>query len=155
MDEITPTIHVLLADDDEDFQFLFRDILNELSVSVILQTVEDGKKLMGKLALIKNPPPPHVIFLDINMPIKDGITCLKEIRSHSNFDHIPVFMFSTSDVKKDIEDAFFSGANLYIPKEVFFTADKEIIEKLFSVSYSEYLNKRQRQNFVLNKKNSK
>ena len=60
------SIHTLLADDDEDDRMLFKNLLNELSISAFLMTVEDGEKLMGFLSTLPTSPPPDLIFLDIN-----------------------------------------------------------------------------------------
>jgi len=141
-------IHLLLADDDEDDRILFKDVITELSISAFLITVEDGEKLMGLLSTLPTSPPPHVIFLDINMPRKNGIECLAEIRSNSKFDNVPVFMFSTSVDLQDIDVTYQKGANLYIPKSFFFTAQKEIIEGLFSVHWKKYLTKIPKEKFV-------
>ena len=143
-------IHILLADDDEDDRLLFQEVLNEFSPGVVLSTVIDGEKLMDALATTPTLPPPHIIFLDINMPRKNGIECLAEIRSNTKFDNVPVFMFSTSANKKDIDMTYEGGANLYIPKSVFFSDQKESIRKIFSVHWKEYLAKTPKERFVLN-----
>ncbi len=111
--------YVLLADDDADDRFLFQELVSELSISAFLMTVEDGEKLMGFLSTLPTSPPPQLIFLDINMPRKNGIECLAEIRSNSKFDNVPVFMFSTSVDSQDIDITYEHGANLYIPKSLF------------------------------------
>jgi CheY-like chemotaxis protein len=146
-------IHILLADDDEDDRELFEEMLNDFSVSAFLTTVEDGEELMSKLSESKDCPPPHLIFLDINMPLKNGITCLQEIRNNKKFDGVPVFMFSTSQHIEDIETTYKYGANLYIPKALFFSEQKQIIEKLFSVHWKSYLEKIPKEKYVLGREN--
>src|SRR4030095_8799262 len=141
------SIHIILADDDEDDQQLFKELLTDLSISVFLTTVQDGEKLMNILHTYPDAPPPHLIVLDINMPLKDGIECLTEIRSNRKFDNTPVFMFSTSTYKHDIDKTYEIGANLYIPKVLFFTSQKEIIERLFSVHWKDYVSKLPRDKF--------
>ena len=142
-------VYVLLADDDEDDRMLFKEVLNELSTSTFLMTVEDGEKLMGLLSTLPSSPPPHVIFLDINMPRKNGIECLAEIRSNPKFDNVPIFMFSTSLDLQDIDMTYKNGANLYIPKSIFFTSQKQIIQELFTVHWKNYLAKIPKEKFVL------
>lgn len=142
-------VYILLADDDEDDRNLFKELLSELSISAFLMTVEDGEKLMGLLSMLPASPPPHLIFLDINMPRKNGIECLAEIRSNPKFDNVPVFMFSTSVDLQDIDVTYENGANLYIPKSLFFTAQKQIIEGLFTVHWKNYLAKIPKEKFVL------
>jgi CheY-like chemotaxis protein len=144
-------IHILLADDDEDDRTFFEEALHEFSLSAFLMTVNDGEKLMGVLSTLPSSPPPHVIFLDINMPLKNGIECLTEIRRDKKFDRVPIFMFSTSADKHDIDLTYENGANLYIPKALFFSDQKRILEKLFSVHWENYLSKIPKEEFVLRK----
>ena len=148
-------VHVLLAEDDEDDRFLFEQILTTSSISVFLTTVEDGEKLLNLLETISAPPPPDVIFIDINMPLKNGIECLAQIRGNKKFDKVPVFMFSTSVYKHDVDLAYQLGANLYIPKQLFFDGQKQIIEQLFSVHWKDYLTKIPKDSFVLQKDTKK
>lgn len=145
------TIHILLADDDEDDCELFQEVLSGLPVSTFLTTVSDGIKLLNLLHSYPELPPPHLIFLDINMPFLNGIDCLQQIRGNKKFDGIPVFMFSTSYGPNEIDKTYEIGANLYIPKELFFTAKKEVIEQLFSVYWKDYLLKLPKEKFVLKK----
>lgn len=144
----TAATHVILADDDVDDRDLFRDILNDFSPSVFLTTVDDGLKLMNALSSDPIVPAPHLIFLDINMPLKDGFECLKEIRSNSKFDHVPVFMFSTHESSTVLDKTYYMGANLYIPKFFFFTQQNEVIKRLFEVHWKDYVQKVPRENFL-------
>jgi len=141
-------IHILLADNDEDDRHMFQEVLTKNSISAFLMTVADGERLMNVLSTL---PLPDLIFLDINMPRKNGIECLTEIRSNKKFDNVPVFMFSTSWYKEEIDATYEKGANLYIPKLFFFSEQKTIIEKLFSVHWKDYLAKIPREQFVLSK----
>lgn len=155
MDSNSNPVHILLADDDEDDRFLFKEFLTKYSGSIFLTTVDDGEKLMELLSTLEISPPPHLIFLDINMPGKNGIDCLTEIRSNKKFDNVPVFMFSTSVYKNDVDTTYEHGANLYIPKGLFFTEQKQIIEQLFSVHWKNYLAKVPKEKFVLKRDSDK
>lgn len=144
----TKPFEILLADDDADDRTLFEEAVLEADSSVKLITVEDGTQLMQLLAQINEPPPPDLIFLDINMPGKTGKTCLREIRRNQKFDRVPVIMFSTSSFHHDIDDAFQGGANLYVPKSVFFEDEKSALEKLFSINWKDRLSGQSKENFL-------
>ena len=58
-------------------------------------------------------------------------------------------MFSTSLDLQDIDVTYKRGANLYIPKSLFFTAQNQIIHDLFSVHWKKYLAKIPKEKFVL------
>lgn len=129
-------IEILLADDDADDRAFFREALEESGIPSKLTTVVDGEKLTHYLAKIENPPPPHVIFLDINMPYKDGKACLREIRNNDKFRNTPIIMFSTSTYVGDIEETYENGASLYISKADFFENETSMLKKLFSKNWN-------------------
>jgi two-component system, chemotaxis family, response regulator Rcp1 len=111
---------ILIADDDEDDVQLTRDCLYENRLPVDVNEVEDGQCLME---LLKNRALsngfiqlPQLILLDINMPRKDGLQALKEIKEDADLCKIPVVMFTTSVAPKDIERAYSLGANCYVTK---------------------------------------
>jgi CheY-like chemotaxis protein len=125
-------LHILLADDDADDRELFLEALTGSGHNVELSMVTDGEQLSNAIAGLKMPPPPHMIFLDINMPRKNGKACLVEIRNNSNFDHIPVIMFSTSNSERDVDETYRNGASRYINKSDFFRNEYLMLQKLFS-----------------------
>lgn len=88
----TSATHILLADDDTDDCLFFKDALEELALSVTLTTVRDGVELMRHLS---TQVLPDVIFLDLNMPRKNGYECLTEIKLNAKLATIPVVVYST------------------------------------------------------------
>lgn len=132
-------LNILLADDDLDDCLFFKNALEELSLSAKLTTVHDGEHLMNYLSE-NTEELPHVLFLDINMPRKNGLECLSEIKRDPKLKDIPVVMFSTSNSWDTINMLFKSGSDVYIHKPNDFAQLKEIIhhalpiaaEKIFS-----------------------
>jgi CheY-like chemotaxis protein len=123
------SIKILLADDDEADRLLFREAFDELKVGAYVDTVNDGEELMYLLHSVKNENLPHILFLDINMPRKNGIECLKEIRADIKFKEISVAIYSTSSSENDMEATFLNGANVYIHKPNDFQKLKKVLEK--------------------------
>ena len=121
-------LHILLADDDEGDRLLFTEAFSELNFKTVVDTVNNGVQLMEWLRM-KNIHLPHFIFLDLNMPRKGGLECLKEIKSDDKLKDISVAIYSTSDSEKDKEEAFRHGANVYIAKPNNFTKLKQVLEK--------------------------
>lgn len=124
-------LEIMLADDDKDDRFFFRELIDELNANVSMTEFEDGNHLTEHLKKIDMPPPPHMIFLDINMPCKTGLECLKEIRSNEKFCNVPIIMFTTSTNQRDIDDSYACGANLFIRKAYSFKEGIETLKKLF------------------------
>ena len=88
-------LNILLADDDTDDCIFFKEALDELPLSTHLTVVHDGEQLMQ---LLKNETNefPDVLFLDLNMPRKNGFECLCEIKENEKLKDLLVVMFSTS-----------------------------------------------------------
>ncbi|TDE12856.1 response regulator [Dyadobacter psychrotolerans] len=123
-------VHILLADDDEDDTSLFQEALEQIQISTRLDIAENGMELMHTLA--DNQHVPDLIFLDMNMPIKNGLECLVEIRNSDDFKEIPVVILSTSVADYLLKSAYQAGANLYIQKPTSFSGLVQIIEKCLS-----------------------
>ncbi|WP_128543898.1 response regulator [Larkinella soli] len=119
------TIHILLADDDEDDRFLTREAFRQQFPVSEMIFVEDGEELMEYLQKTgryetAGHPLPELILLDLNMPKKDGREALQEIKLDRNLRHIPVVVLTTSDARDDIENSYFWGANSFITKPTSF-----------------------------------
>ena len=117
---------ILLADDDTDDCLLFKDALDQLPVSAQLTTVHNGEQLM--LLLNKNERPPDILFLDLNMPRKNGFDCLKEIRQNKNLDSLAVIPISTSIEQDAVNMLYKNGAQHYIRKPNDFSQLKHLIQ---------------------------
>lgn len=120
------SFEILLADDDEDDTFLFREALSQIPVSANLVVAENGMELMKKLTSSVNVP--DIIFLDMNMPVKNGLECLTEIRQNNKLSKIPVVILSTSVADNLLSSAYKGGANLYIQKPTSFSSLISVIE---------------------------
>ncbi|MDP3451929.1 MAG: response regulator [Bacteroidales bacterium] len=121
-------LHILLADDDEGDRLLFKLAFSELKIKTIVSTVSSGIQLMEYLNM-KEVPLPYILFLDLNMPPKSGLECLKEIKSNKNLKDVLIVIYSTSDNEKDIDETFHNGANVYITKPNDFNILKQVLEK--------------------------
>jgi CheY-like chemotaxis protein len=140
--------HILLAEDDEGDRLIFKEALEELEIRPIVSTVNSGVELMEYLTT-KNLPLPHLIFLDLNMPRKSGLECLKEIRSHETLKDISIAIYSTSDREKDIEEAFLNRANVYIKKPNNYNVLKQLLFKAVAATYLNQGNSLNRESFFL------
>ncbi|MBP7239348.1 MAG: response regulator [Saprospiraceae bacterium] len=127
-------IQIILADDDESDRTNFMDALEESRIKTVVFTVKDGVELMELLSK-EDTPVPHLLFLDLNMPRKNGLACLKEIRQSEKLKDVAVAIYSTSSYDKDIEETFQEGANVYIKKPTDFKVLKSVLDKVLSAAY--------------------
>ena len=119
-------ITILMADDDEDDRMLTKKALQESRLANDLHLVEDGEELLdylyrrGKYSNLGDSPRPGVILLDLNMPRKDGLEALKEIKNDPALRQIPVVILTTSKAEEDIYRSYDLGANSFVTKPVSF-----------------------------------
>ncbi|MES2371631.1 MAG: response regulator [Bacteroidota bacterium] len=103
---------IILAEDDHDDVYIFELALKKIPVYAMLRHAADGETLFVLLEELI----PDFLFLDIDMPCKNGSTCLAEIRRDKRFDHMPVIMLTSFTTKEYIETAYRSRANFFIGK---------------------------------------
>jgi CheY-like chemotaxis protein len=130
---ISPKLNILLADDDIDDCLFFKEALEELDLPTQLSTVHDGEQLMQHLTAKTNEPP-HVLFLDLNMPRKNGVACLDEIKHSKRLRALPVIIFSTSYDEHIADQLYQQGAHYYICKPTNFSQLKKVILKALTLA---------------------
>jgi len=108
-------LNILMADDDLDDCHFFALALKTIAIPTKLVTLHDGEQLMNYL--VKNKPKtPNILFLDINMPRKNGFECLQEIKNNKDLNNFPVVMYSTSLKDTMVDMLFQEGAHYYLRK---------------------------------------
>ena len=138
----------MLADDDMDDCALFTDALDELAMPVTLATVHDGAQLMQYLvneAMVL----PNVLFLDLNMPRKNGIECLAEIKVNERLKQMPVMIFSTSFDREVMQSLYRNGAQHYVRKPDEFEKLKKVMYKVLNLLLEAPPAKTTAENFVI------
>ncbi|WP_229253988.1 response regulator [Dyadobacter sp. NIV53] len=123
---ILQTRTILLADDDEDDIFLFRESIKDFQINIHLQIAKNGFEVIRYLDKME---PDDLVFLDINMPGMNGFECLAEIRARTK--SVAVIMLSTSNDTGYIELSEELGATGYVVKPSslpsYITAVKEVL----------------------------
>lgn len=145
---IIAPLNLLLADDDLDDCFIFREALEDNHVSVNLNIVNDGDQLI-QLISAKETPIPDALFLDLNMPRKNGVECLSEIRSMNRLVTLPIFIYTTCNSMQVIDLLYEKGAHYYICKPVEFDDLKKVLLKALALTLESKLEQPLRNNFVL------
>jgi len=141
-------IHIILADDDEDDRLFFTDAFEELKISTKVQTYNDGSELMEYLNS-EDAILPEILFLDLNMPKKNGIECLKEIKANDKFSDIAIAIYSTSSSEEHIEETFVTGANIYIKKPNDFETLKKVLSDVVTINWQYQTSGLNKDNFLL------
>jgi CheY-like chemotaxis protein len=95
------------------------------------------------------PPPPDVIFLDLNMPRKNGFECLDEIKHSSKLKNIPIVIFSTSDQPEAVNRVYEQGAHHFLKKPSSFPLLKIAIQKVLAINWAEHAAQPSKDKFIL------
>ena len=129
-------ITILMADDDADDRLMAQEALEEARLANALHCVEDGEELLqylsrqGKYEALRQLPLPGLILLDLNMPKKDGLEALQEIKAQPGLRSIPIVVLTTSKAEEDILRSYDLGVNSFIVKPVAFESLVEVMKAL-------------------------
>ena len=131
---LTTTItNIVLAEDDIDDQNIFQIAMQEIDPSVQVQFVANGKEL---LQLLQNYRP-DIIFLDLEMPYKNGLQCLIEIRDNPRLATLPVIVFSSTTKPANIQTAYEMGAHLFFIKPPIYSDYLSSIKAIFKLNWND------------------
>jgi two-component system response regulator len=133
-----PAPGILIVDDNPADVALVREALTGSKHHSQLNSVADGVEALAFLNCrdkYVNATRPDLVILDLNLPKGDGLAVLAAMKAGPELRRIPVVIFSTSQLHKDIVRAYEMGANCYVNKPGnladFFSAVKSIEEFWF------------------------
>jgi CheY-like chemotaxis protein len=141
--------HILLADDDPDDQMLFEDAVSELTpgLPVSLHIVNNGNELMEYL-LDESNPLPSLLFLDLNMPVKNGFECLYDIRQNPILKNISVVIYSTTGNMQEIDEVYKKKADLFLNKPNSFSELETSLKQIIDIGIKRKIIQPGKENFV-------
>lgn len=121
------TFNFMLAEDNPGDVFLVRRALDALRLRYDLVVAKDGEEALKYVAEAANGQR-HVdlILLDLNLPRRDGVEVLTQLRSHPTLNGVPVVLLTSSDSPLDRERCLRLGANHYFQKPSNLTSFMEI-----------------------------
>ena len=144
---VSKTLNIILADDDEDDRALFELASSQINVPHKLKMFKNG---MDLITYIRDSSTiiPDILFLDLNMPNKNGMEVLTEIKKDPGLKDITVVIYSTSSSERDIDATFLAGANVYINKPNDFETLKNIIKKVITLDWQYHTSILNKENFL-------
>jgi CheY-like chemotaxis protein len=133
MNDDQEPIDVLLVEDDEADALIIREAFEYYKIRNRLHVVTDGE---AALAFLRNVPPypdaprPGLILLDVNLPRRDGLAVLAELKQDPALLMLPVVMLTSSSAEEDILRSYSLHANAYVSKPVDFEHFIEAIRQI-------------------------
>ncbi len=136
---------IIIADDDADDSLFLLQALFAMKLELTVITVPNGQRLIDVLELVS----PNYIFLDINMPKKNGFDALKQIRLNKVLDQPTVIMCSTSGSPNDVKLSQELGADMYLKRPNNIRNMNKMIEDVFSINWRDKVKKPTPQDFMI------
>lgn len=118
MPQVDP-VNILYVEDNPGDVRLMREALATNGTPSRLSVVEDGELAVR---FLRGDEPyggvarPDLIFLDLNLPKKDGREVLAEVKTDMSLRRIPVIVLTTSEADRDVQNAYDLHANCYVKK---------------------------------------
>lgn len=124
--------NIIFCEDDDDDRFLFKEIIQQYNPQLKVEFLSSGIAL---LQLLKHFIP-DLLFLDLEMPFKNGLECLVEIRENLLHIDLPIIIFSSTARQANIQTAYEMGANLFLIKSPTFSEYATSLKSALNLDWS-------------------
>jgi len=124
---------IFIADDDDSDRWDLKHLITSIDPSIVVSEFRNGLELMQQLSALRETELPFMLFLDLRMPMWDGIRTLNALQADAKYMAIPVYMWSTADTNNEMDLCLKSGARDFIvkpAKEEEWAAVKYILSKI-------------------------
>jgi len=134
-DEKMRAVEILMIEDSPTDVLMAKEALDHAKVLNSLRVVEDGVEAMQYLRReekYQDVRRPDLVLLDLNMPRKNGLEVLAELKADEALRLIPVIVLTTSKAEEDVAKSYGLHANCYINKPVDFNAFTQVVRDIES-----------------------
>jgi CheY-like chemotaxis protein len=126
-------IDVLLVEDDPGDVLMTREAFEHYKIRNQLHVVTDGEQalqFLHRTGDYAGAPRPGLVLLDLNLPRRDGLEVLAELKADPGLRVIPVVILTTSQAEEDILRSYSLHANAYVSKPVDFERFMDVIRQI-------------------------
>ena len=126
-------VDVLLVEDDPGDVLMTREAFEHHKIRDHLHVVNDGEQalqFLRRTGEYASAPRPGLILLDLNLPRRDGLEVLAELKEDPELRVIPVVILTTSHADEDILRSYALHANAYVSKPVDFERFIDVIRQI-------------------------
>jgi CheY-like chemotaxis protein len=119
---------LLVADDNRLSRELVRDVFESARCRVV--EAANGQEAIDRLEAVS----PDLVFLDLEMPVKDGFAALAEIRKNPRFSDIPVMAVTAKAMVLDRDRILAAGFDAYVTKPIDVAQLRKRVDELLGSS---------------------
>ena len=119
--------NILVVEDDLALNDAYKLILTSAGYTV--RTAFNGEEALAATKAQE----PDIIFLDLRMPVMDGIGFLKEYQPKEQHPHVKIIVFSNYDMQREVDEAYTLGAERYVLKA--WASPKELVKIVQDLSH--------------------
>jgi CheY-like chemotaxis protein len=126
---------LLLVEDDPGHALLIKKNLQRAGITYDVVVIDDGQKAVdylfkqGAYAQDEHRTP-HLVLLDLNLPVMNGYQVLKIIKNDERTKRILVVVLTTTDNPQEVERCYESGCNMYVTKPIDYDQFTDVIRKI-------------------------
>jgi CheY-like chemotaxis protein len=115
---------ILVVEDTEDNRFMMRRLLEMAGYHVV--EAANGAEAVEQA----QAESPHLILMDLSLPVIDGLAATRRIRELPGFEETPIIAVSAHDTADFQTEAIEAGCNSYITKPIDFNELERLIDEL-------------------------
>ena len=124
-----PLYRLLVVDDKEDNRTLLFDLLSKVGFET--RQVSNGEEAVEEFKNWK----PHMIFMDMRMPVMDGFEAIRRIRADAAGTNVKIISVTASVFEEDRRLVLAAGADEFLPKPIREADLFEMVRRLLHVEY--------------------
>lgn len=108
---------ILVVEDDPDDLQIMREAFEEVTDKrTEIEFLDTGDQLINRMTELPAHKLPSLLILDMNLPGRNGLEILLQVKKESRYAHIPIVIITTSNAESDRDRSYRVGANCFISK---------------------------------------
>jgi CheY-like chemotaxis protein len=141
-------LNVILVDNGEENQILFKKVFKDLKVGIKIQIFGNGENLMDYLNS-EEAQIPEILFMEKEIPKKNSLEYIEEIKTDFRFDNMVIAIYSDHFSTTEEEEIFVNGANIVMKKPDNYDNLKKVVAEIVTLNWQYHTSGLNKNNFIM------